>query len=705
MNSLYISGRERKIIELLLHAEEEVTVKEIASNLEVSERTIHRDLKNIEKIAFDHNLELRKKSGIGLRIIGDENNKQQLERRLSSAAPSDFTSEERQAIILSTLLGTKEPIKLFTLANELKVTNATISNDLDQIADELANFHLDIVRKRGYGVKVEGNEADKRAAISKLITKYVDPFEYISLLKENIQKKSIHQLNSISNRLLGLVNLETLNKIEEKVEQVRDELPHELADNAYIGLVVHLALAIERLNKGDKIAFDQVFMRQIEGTKEYEIAKKIIQDLEVSLSMDIPDDEIGYITMHLMGAKLRVDNNYEIEDSSLKIAFKAKELIQYVSSLLKVDLVENDSLLNGLVAHLKPAIYRLKQGMNITNPLINEIRKNYPELFRDIQEGVNKAFADVTFQDDEIGYLVLHFAAALLDKEEEVDLRALIICSSGIGTAKILATKLTQQFPEIKHVENKSLFDLNHLNPEIYDIVVSTIPLKDFAGDYILTSPILSQAELHRIKKVIQQKKLVLKAKGSRLQAETGPEDKQASDFILKLEAIQSYSKIILYLLTSFYVKQIMEKRSLPSILRLICKDLAEKQWVENEEEIVRKLLQREQLSGLGIPDSSLALFHTRSNNVTYPSFTIYPLQHPLSVQGMDGKRMEMDRLLLMLAPETTQQEVLEVLSFLSGILIQDQESVKLFETGDETQIKQFLSKQFQTFLQEKNLW
>ena len=38
MDELYISGRERKIVEVLLAAEQGITIKQIAAELEVSER-------------------------------------------------------------------------------------------------------------------------------------------------------------------------------------------------------------------------------------------------------------------------------------------------------------------------------------------------------------------------------------------------------------------------------------------------------------------------------------------------------------------------------------------------------------------------------------------------------------------------------------------------------------------------------------------
>ncbi|RDW20796.1 transcriptional antiterminator [Oceanobacillus chungangensis] len=699
-----ISSRERRIIDILLKGENELTVKMIAEEIDVSERTIHRDLKSVEKIIFEYHLELTKKTGVGIRIIGDEADKLQLQLALSDVSIYDFSPEERQSVILATLLEMNEPVKLFTLADELKVTDATISHDLDQLERELSSFQLDLVRKRGYGVKIEGNEEGKRAALSYLITKHVDPFEFVSLIKDSIQKKSTHQLNAISNRLLHFVNPEKLNIIESVVESARGVLPYELADSAHIGLVVHLALAMERLQKGEMIKFDQAFLQQIVNTREYAIAKNMINKLEKKLKLEIPEDEIGYITMHLMGAKVRVDKDYLIEESSIDIACQAKALIQYVSENVTVDLTKNPVLLHDLVAHLKPTIYRLQQRMQIKNPMIKEIMDDYHDLFFIIQNGVRETFPDLDFPDDEIGYLVLHFASTILNDERALDLRALVICSSGIGTAKMLATKLMQRVPEIKKVDNKSLFDLSHLNLDRYDIIVSTIPLMGFDRDYFQTSPMLTNGEIHRIKKKVRQRKLSFQSENSEIAPISIYEESESNESMLNIESIQNYSKAILDLLQSFHIQQTTEKQTIESILGDACTSLESQKFIRNKENVVKRLQEREQLSGLGIPNTSAALYHTRSNDIIEPSFTICALTNPITIQGMDNEQMKADTILLMLAPEMVNHEVLEVFSFLSSLLIQDQESIALFATGDEAKVKHYLAEQFRKFLIEKNL-
>src|SRR5699024_607694 len=174
-------------------------------------------------------------------------------------------------------------------------------------------------------------------------------------------------------------------------------------------------------------------------------------------------------------------------------------------------------LLNDLVDHLKPTIYRLEQDMGIKNPMIEEIKRDYPELFELIQEGVSDTFPEIDFPAEEIGYLVVHFGSVLLQNESEIFLKALVVCSSGIGTAKMLATKLKKQIPEIKQVENKSLFELEQTDLEAYDLIVSTIPLKGIEKNYIIATPMLEQSAIQEIEKTVRRKKMtqpVLKREG-----------------------------------------------------------------------------------------------------------------------------------------------------------------------------------------------
>ncbi|WP_079707935.1 BglG family transcription antiterminator [Paraliobacillus ryukyuensis] len=706
MKRLYISGRERKIIDILLDSKQVATIQTLANQLDVSGRTIHRDLKNVDKVLQKYQLKLNKKAGIGVKIDGNVMNKKKLAQSISTVEYTDYTPEERQAILLATLLEASEPIKLFTLAKELEVTIATISNDLDKLQNILTTYQLTIIRKRGFGVKVDGEETNKRAALSFLISTYINESDFLTFIKENIEKRGNQPIDTISERLLGLVDQEKLKPIEKSIERVRESLPYEFADSSYIGLVVHLALAMERIQQGDAIRFDRKYLAEIKNTKEYKIAQQIITDLEGSFEMKIPVDEIGYITMHLLGAKIRSDHEYLIEDSSINIAIKVKELIQYVGNALNIDLSDNLNLFHDLITHLKPAIYRMQKEMLIKNPLLNEIKTDYQKLFNIIKNGCEKTFHTIYFPEEEIAYLVLHFASATIHYSQQTKLHALVICSSGIGTSKMLASRLSQEITEISTIDNRSLFDLQMINLEDYDLIISTIPLKDLVGEYTLVSPILTPNEIDKIKSIVQRKKHYSSKKTNTNQNQTtSAEDSMTQHQIIsRIARMQVYSQITLELLSTFRLEYLQKAMTKEELLTVVCKDAQDAQQINEIEPVIHALLEREKLGGLGIPNTSMALYHTRHKQIKKPTFLIYALntEHALTVHGMDNKQMQADTIMFMLAPTEISEEILELLSYLSGLIIRNQESINLFQSKDEAKINQFIAHHLNKFVNDK---
>ena len=699
VKNMYISARERQILEILLNETSELTVKDLADKIGVSGRTIHRDLKNIEDILEEYHLSLQKKSGVGIQITGEKTKIQDLKVFLFNLYHPEYTPDERQTVILCELLESSEPVKLIGLANDLNVTIATVSNDLTKLEERLRTFGLSLVRRRGYGVEIGGTEDAKRRAIRSVISDYLDESEILTFARESIQKRSTNQINSISEKLLGLVEKKKLFMIERVIESISEDLPFTLADSAYIGLVVHLALAVERIQKGEGIIIDRGYLEDQRTTKEFKFAKKIVEQLEQVFQIYIPPAEVGYITMHLKGAKLRHDHEYLTEASSLHIAIKTKSLIQRVGNDLSIDLTTNRSLFEGLVMHLKPALYRLKQNMGISNPLLDKVKKDYRDLFLVVKNAVEQVFHEFAVPDEEIGYLVMHFGAAILSYKS--DLKAVVICSSGIGTSKMLVTRLQKEFTELKDIQNISVMELKKMSGLDDQLIISTIPISDFHHDYILTSPILSQEEVEKIRSYIYEKKKLNRLINiGQIQKRKG--EKDSSELIKQMKAIRDCTETIGTILQGFGIKTVAGNETVERILGQACQDLFQQQQIKNVDAVVKALVERESLGGLGIPGTAMALFHTRSEHVLKPSFTIYVLKHPVRVDSMDQTQIEMEHLLLLLSPENASDSSLEVLSFISSMLIESDESTSIFQSRDQERIRSFLTAKLDPFFNEK---
>ena len=123
--------RTRDILCLLLQEETFRTTADIAAKLSVSAKTVSRQLPKVENILESVGLQLTKKSGAGIKIVGSEVKRYALAKRLQADAKREYTPGERRSIIVSKLLSSGEPIKLFALSSAVHVTDSTISNDLD----------------------------------------------------------------------------------------------------------------------------------------------------------------------------------------------------------------------------------------------------------------------------------------------------------------------------------------------------------------------------------------------------------------------------------------------------------------------------------------------------------------------------------------------------------------------------------------------
>lgn len=693
---MYIGARERQIINYLLDSNRNVTVKELASVIDVSARTIHRDLQQVEKTLAAFQIGLIKRTGAGLSIHTTAAKKAGLRQAMQENSFYEYTPEERQAIILATLFSAKEPIKLFSLAADLHVTSATISHDLDELEEAMSDYQLSFIRKRGFGVQIHGAEEHKRLAISQLVSTFIDPLELVTLYKNKAQRHEQTQ-NKITNRLLDFVQADRLEAIEEAVDNIKEDLSYELADDAYIALIIHLALAIERLKNGDEIDFDEVYLNKLSQEDAYQTATTLLKQLEVKLEMQIPQAEVGYITMHLLGAKLSVDHHYVIEDTAIDIAYKARELIEYVSNQVQMPLDQSPNLLNDLVAHLKPTMYRMKKGMDITNPLLTDIQRDYQDLFDLLQEAVEVVFPTIAFPADEIGYLVLHFGAVLFDKTFAKPVKALVVCASGIGTAKILASQLQQQFPGITAIENISMFELSKISLADYDMILSTVALANVGVPHTVVSPILTNEDAEEIKKQLQLMQRLPNLKETSSTAQT-------EDHVTKLQELHTYTSVVHQVLTSCRVTDWDVFESIENVWQTISTELEKWHYINHAPTIVQKLINREKMGGMGMPGSTIALYHTRSNAVLQPVFTIYRLRNPLTVQGMQQESQSIDTILMMLAPDDASDESLEVLSFISSLLVQQSATVKLFTKGNENEIKQFLAFQLTQFIKQQNI-
>ena len=299
--------------------------------------------------------------------------------------------------------------------------------------------------------------------------------------------------------------------------------------------------------------------------------KKLLKKWQSRFQIDIPEAEIGYITMHLQGAKLRHHKGELLEASNLQTVMQANKLMHIIEEATGFELLNNEPLLEGLVAHLKPAIYRVRQNMGITNPLLPSIRKDYEDLFQLVKEAVEKVFPELQIPDEEIGFLVMHFGSALLGSKGERDLKAYVVCSSGIGTSKMLISRLQREIPEIAETKNISLFELKELQIADRDLVISTIYLHDFPREYMIVSPFMTAEEIKKVQLYARRQMLIKKVTPPSMES-----DSTIEEIMKKMSNIHLYTGAASELLSNFYLSSYPETMTAKQCIREACIELEE---------------------------------------------------------------------------------------------------------------------------------
>jgi mannitol operon transcriptional antiterminator len=695
-----LSAREIQLIEALLRQPEGLTAGDIASRLGVSARTVHRDLQPASEFLGSRGLTLVKQSGRGLRVDGTAEAREQTLEALREAGSSVLTPEGRRLSLLRTLLGADEPIKLRALASGLKVSVGTVSRDLDEVEDWLADFGFLLLRKRGYGVEVLGTEADRRRAMSRLILENIDEAALLPLPEAPGDLPAGLVADHVSDRLMGMIDEDRLRMVEALTGKAVERLPYAIADSAFVGLSVHVALMVERLLQGGKVEVDGDILQRLRKSVEYEHARSLAQAIEEAFEIDMPEEEIAYITMHLRGTKLRQDGALEqyFETSDLEVASRVKALVHYVGEQTGVVLAGDSSLYTGLLAHIDRAIQRLRENLKIYNPLLPEIKEDYPALFDLVNRGMEKVFVDEEIPEEEVGFVAMHFGAALDRGQGEFPQNVLVICSAGIGSARMLASRLEKAFPQIRLIRNTSLFELGEFDPDEFDLVVSTVPLPIPTGSYVQVHPLLSNDEVEIIRDHLREKtfdaRLAERASSEALEVFGGGQT--------KFDQMAEATQVIAELLEDAFLERHEARGSVPEAVRLMCESLAGRGLVSEPERLEAGLLARMELGGIGIPGTTLALFHARGDTVVRPSFSVHDFDEPLELEGMDSAVMQVRRSLLMVAPPELSPVALEAISEISVAMVEQPAEREVFEVGSEAQVIALLNGIFARYLQHK---
>ncbi|MEG0360215.1 MAG: BglG family transcription antiterminator [Longicatena sp.] len=488
----------------ILSKKEFCTLDYLSRKLNLSKNTILNLLDDLENYLFripNIKLHLIRKSGEGI-CLSDELQEMNivllmLSKHYSLNKQEIYDDRCIQEILI--LINENNYISLQDLADQMYISKGSIINDLDFVEKIFENYSLKLTRIRNRGIKLFGDESNVRKLFSDIISGKMNTAP--------IQLFTYDNLNS----LYSLFNKEFVDRIYYLIEKmVKKDL--ELSNIQISALLVHIMIAIQRIQCGESMKMTSDNMDRIKGTRYYNIADKLTSSINDVIGVTFDVDEIGYIAIHLMCSKqvLQVYNlhadEFNVIDEHLKET--VNEIVSLISINTGFSAIDDRELIDGLLLHLKPAIERMKNDLSIKNPYLYEIKKTYLPAFEiaiKINELLDREY-QIGFDENEIAYITLHVQAhieryaSIMDKKK----RVAVVCATGIGSSQLVLARLKNYFGQDVEFRAIGIIEIQEkLMQQNFDMVLSTIPL-ELNCKVIYIDPFFSDVQLKKVAQLLK---------------------------------------------------------------------------------------------------------------------------------------------------------------------------------------------------------
>jgi mannitol operon transcriptional antiterminator len=491
------------VLNQLVLSDSYVTVQELAQTFNVSKRKVYNDIAKIndwlKESGYPNVSQVR---GQGLYL--DENVKEKLRTQLlvSDYRYYEYSPTERRAWILIFIAVEEHPLFLNDFIELFQVSRNTILGDIKILKEEASEFQLNIESGIHQGYQIKGDENDIRRVVIHYLTFVTPESGWYKIIIDSAVANELKQEQLLRPYLL--FNNDELLFLKTLLIEYERKFHIEFTDEILNNLVVWFYLFSRRIRQEQYVGIDPIEKEVIYSTDAFKGAKTLCSNLTREMNITIPEAEGYYIAKYLLSAKVNYDLNPIHENHEMRLLCHVVEsMISDFQLYAAVNFSKKEQMIKNLFVHLKPAYYRIRYGIKIENILHNSVEEKYPEVFHLTRKVIHhfEKLVKQPVSDSEIAYIAIHFGGWL--RREGITLssvrrKLLIVCTSGLGTSRILESQLTGLFSNVDIVGAVSLREYEKQDLSV-DFIVSTVPLPDKGIPIFVAKPILDNKDKERL--------------------------------------------------------------------------------------------------------------------------------------------------------------------------------------------------------------
>lgn len=673
---MLLTQRAEDIIRILIRFPQDnpVTTAIISEELDISSRSVQRELPGVEQWLKAEGYHFVRKRSIGLLLDETDERKQELLALLDRNKSATITVDdrrERQGILRHEILFATGPIKSYYFTDKFGISDGTLINDLNQIEPWFGKYHLSLVRRPGLGIFIEGSEIARRQAVTSHICSQLNQHRNSETMKSSDNSRQSIRVNELPTDIItGVTRILTIGE---------QQLNLHLSDNGYLHLLAYISYAIHRIQNGFIIESTDGSFSDLSVEPEFAVAEYLMRQLRQDFKLPIMEGETEYLTRFLTGVRiwpaaqrdLTTKRDFDIHQITLT-------LVKNVGDALGVDFADDAKLPTELSSHIQPTIGRLRAGIPIENPLLKDFQNSYGNVYQACETGcavLSEMYELPAFPASEIGFITIYFVMAL-DRKAKLARRisVVIVCPTGIGSSRLLAESLKKEYPDLDIRGAMSAFDINakKLAAAGIDLIISTVKL-DTTFRWINVNPILTKQD----KMLLDSKiKLVLSQKQHQDQSAivipAAPLSKEDVDYI------SSLGQEIYQLLGNIRIGQAPVLQSREEIISHAASLFAD--TPEMEEHFYEIMKRRDQIADTYMKPFHALLLHGKSPDIAHPCFGYIHLEPPI----YENARIILGAIVSFIPEGENGKIAAPVASEIIGALLEEPELLKALRSSND---------------------
>ena len=476
-----MNARQIFLLEFLLKQHEYLSANQLAEKYGVSTKTVYQDIDKLNDFFDEGELKSRivKVPRKGIKLSANEERKKIHSLLLVNKHESgvqDFSPEYRESELIKRLFINQEDLDIYDFAEEMYVTESTVHRDIDKLEKNLGQFNLKIRIKHDQ-LFVDGDEWNIRKALQSYV----------------IQAQSLGRKEKIE-RFFSEKDIEIC---YEAISRLSQKYHHQFSEE-YSCLLLVECLVFKKRTENNNCLTERTsnLINDLNHLEVYFFSGELLESIINKSFSEISPYEIEAMAYSLLAYGFSIQSADYIQN----IEHQVNELIIKVSNLLSLDLSKDNHLKLMLSNHISKMIFRLRNQIYITNPALEEIKKQYSSLFNVIWiaiRGLSKYY-EINISNEELAFIVIHFQLAI--EKIVKPLNIVVICQNGIATSELIMSKLHKIFDSDAKITNINARELDFYDLSNIDLIISTIALPEVTVPVIEVSPILTKDEIESIR-------------------------------------------------------------------------------------------------------------------------------------------------------------------------------------------------------------